>query len=145
MNRVKFHQIRMQAWLCAFYLTPFQVQRSESEWSGCAPESLLDESVIRVCSRIAPGLLQDRSGVLPDRSGHAPSCSGYDPGCSGSQKRREVGPKTEREGLEDSAENNYISNMYSSISNSLYKFQNVVWFCSRVCPSSTPWPINPRW
>lgn len=27
----QFHEVRMQAWLCVFYLTPCQVPRSESE------------------------------------------------------------------------------------------------------------------
>ena len=81
MNRVKFCEMRMQAWLYMFYLTP------------CRPESLSDQ-----------GVLPNRSGALPGRSRHAPPCSGYDPGCSGSQKRREVGLKMERESLEDPAE-----------------------------------------
>lgn len=52
---------------------------------------------------------------FPECSGHASPRSGYAPGGSGSQKRREVGPKTERAGLEISAENIYNRYIYTSI------------------------------
>ena len=67
MNRVKFHEVRMQAWLCAFYLTPGQ---PECEWSGCAPESLQDYSRIAPArSLIAPWSLRARTALLRVRSG----------------------------------------------------------------------------
>lgn len=89
-----------------------QGQASWDENAGLALHVLFDPMsawvwVIRVCSWITLGLLQDCSSMLPDCSRHALPCSGYNPGCSGSQKRRLVGPKTEREGVEDSTEMSY--------------------------------------
>ncbi|EYE95262.1 uncharacterized protein EURHEDRAFT_53434 [Aspergillus ruber CBS 135680] len=86
-------EVRLQAWLCTFYLAPL---------SGCSDPSLSDPELLRDHSKITPA-------QFPERSGHASPCSGYAPGGSGSQKRREVGPKTERASVEISAENIYNS------------------------------------
>ena len=55
--------------------------------------------------------LRDHSRIVavPDRSGHAPPRFGYAPSCSVSKKRREVGLKMERVGLEVSVEILYNS------------------------------------
>ena len=76
----RFCDVRLQAWFCTFYLAPL---------SRCSGPSLSDQGG----PRVAPVR-------FPERSGHASPCSGYAPGGSGNQKRREVGPKTERAGLE---------------------------------------------
>jgi len=87
------YELRLQAWLCTFYLAP---------WEGCSDPCLSDPESLRDHSRITPA-------QFPERSGHASPCSGYAPGGSGSQKRREVGPKTERASVKISAENIYNS------------------------------------
>lgn len=84
-------EVRIQAWLCMFYLAPLP---------GCNDPSLSNPELLRDHSRITPAR-------FPERSGHASPCSGYAPGGSGSQKRREVGPKTERASVEISAEMYY--------------------------------------
>ena len=94
-------ELRLQAWLCTFYLAPL---------SGCSDPRLSDPELLRDHSRISPAR-------FPECSGHASPRSGYAPGGSGSQKRREVGPKTERAGLEISAENIYNSAKNISSSN----------------------------
>ena len=71
--------------------------------SGYSDPSQSDPKLLREHSRITPV-------QFPEHSRHAPPCSGYARGCSGSQKRREIGLKTERASVEISAENIYNSN-----------------------------------
>lgn len=87
---------------CYYMLTlNEQGQFSWDENAGLALRVLFDPMsawvwVIRVCSRIAPGLLQDRSGMLPDRSLIAPGTHRPAPGTIRAAQGAKSGVKSGR-------------------------------------------------